>query len=333
MAATTQSSLRSPIPNHHAHQSNNTAVAHSQLPPHHQPSQPRRNPSSKQKFLLEFSQCLVDFVVQLLPTIEELAVKEDVRKLLERLIRTIEPESRLLSFGSTANGFSLRNSGPSTHTLVAFLCGGLVDTPIPDMDLCCLIDSDERTTASNLVTLLGDLLERGKLPRPNSTLRVTHPVTPRNQVSRQAAASCSDTYRQTDPRSLTRTAVWHCLRYRLRKQTCPGEHASAYVLRHDRPCQSPNHGALPYVYLFLGILSAKDVTCAVKVWSKRRCVIPNSSAFRSHPLPPGGSIHLIKEPCPPTVMFCWFYISLSMSRTLLYYQTCSRCRPSDRSRR
>ncbi|KAF9649701.1 hypothetical protein BDM02DRAFT_1762344 [Thelephora ganbajun] len=139
MAATTQSSLRSSIPNYQAHQSNNTIVAHSQLPPHHQPNQPRRNPSSKQRFLLEFSQCLVDFVVQLLPTVEELAVKEDVRKLLERLIRTIEPESRLLSFGSTANGFSLRNS---------------------DMDLCCLIDSDERTTASNLVTLLGDLLER-----------------------------------------------------------------------------------------------------------------------------------------------------------------------------
>ena len=59
----------------------------------------------------ELSQALFDFVVQLLPTAEELAVKEDVRKLLERLIRTIEPDSRLLSFGSTANGFSLRNSG------------------------------------------------------------------------------------------------------------------------------------------------------------------------------------------------------------------------------
>jgi terminal uridylyltransferase len=162
MAAATQSSLRSSIPNYHAHQSNNTAIVHSQPPPHHHPNQPRRNSASKQKFLLEFSQCLVDFVVQLLPTVEELAIKEDVRKLLERLIRTIEPESRLLSFGSTANGFSLKNSGPSTHTSTTFLCGGVVDTPIPDMDLCCLIDSDERTTASNLVTLLGDLLERGK---------------------------------------------------------------------------------------------------------------------------------------------------------------------------
>jgi DNA polymerase sigma len=68
-------------------------------------------PSTKQRFVAELSQCLFDFVIQLLPTQEEMAVKEDVRKLLERLIRTIEPDSRLLSFGSTANGFSLRNSG------------------------------------------------------------------------------------------------------------------------------------------------------------------------------------------------------------------------------
>ncbi|KAH9948456.1 hypothetical protein B0H21DRAFT_690021 [Amylocystis lapponica] len=102
-------------------------------------SPPQRRHASKQRFATEFSQCLCDFVVQLLPTTEELAVKEDVRKLLERLIRTIEPDSRLLSFGSTANGFSLRNS---------------------DMDLCCLIDSEERLSATDLVTMLGDLLER-----------------------------------------------------------------------------------------------------------------------------------------------------------------------------
>ena len=71
----------------------------------------RRQASSKQRFVADLSQCLFDFVIQLLPTQEEMAVKEDVRKLLERLIRTIEPDSRLLSFGSTANGFSLRNSG------------------------------------------------------------------------------------------------------------------------------------------------------------------------------------------------------------------------------
>ena len=75
-------------------------------------SSPHRRPTvSKQRFAADLSRCLYDFVVQLLPSPEELAIKEDVRKLLERLIRTIEPESRLLSFGSTANGFSLRNSG------------------------------------------------------------------------------------------------------------------------------------------------------------------------------------------------------------------------------
>ncbi|KAL4253766.1 DNA polymerase type-B-like family protein [Abortiporus biennis] len=113
-----------------------------QQPPHLQSpvqSSPTPRKPTKHRFYLEFSQCLIDFVVQLLPTPEELAVKEDVRKLLERLIRTIEPDSRLLSFGSTANGFSLRNS---------------------DMDLCCLIDSEERLAAADLVTMLGDLLER-----------------------------------------------------------------------------------------------------------------------------------------------------------------------------
>ncbi|KAF8841838.1 hypothetical protein BDN67DRAFT_966512 [Paxillus ammoniavirescens] len=99
----------------------------------------RRHASKHRFFVVELSQALYDFVIQLLPTAEEMALKEDVRKLLERLIRTIEPDSRLLSFGSTANGFSLRNS---------------------DMDLCCLIDSDERLSASDLVTMLGDLLER-----------------------------------------------------------------------------------------------------------------------------------------------------------------------------
>ncbi|KAI5990415.1 hypothetical protein EDD15DRAFT_2452343 [Pisolithus albus] len=99
----------------------------------------RRHAYRHRLFVNELSQALFEFVGQLLPTAQELVVKEDVRKLLERLIRTIEPESRLLSFGSTANGFNLRNS---------------------DMDLCCLIDSDERLSASDLVVMLGDLLER-----------------------------------------------------------------------------------------------------------------------------------------------------------------------------
>lgn len=92
---------------HNLRQQSHHSQQHQTLHPHHT----QRRTISKQRFLTEFSQCLVDFVIQLLPTPEELAVKENVRGLLERLIRTIEPDSRLLSFGSTANGFSLRNSG------------------------------------------------------------------------------------------------------------------------------------------------------------------------------------------------------------------------------
>ncbi|GJJ09342.1 hypothetical protein Clacol_003564 [Clathrus columnatus] len=96
-------------------------------------SYPIRRKISRQYWTTSLSRDLQNFVVQLLPSPDELAVKEDVRKLLERLIRTIEPESRLLSFGSTANGFSLRNS---------------------DMDLCCLIDSARPPlNASDLVTM------------------------------------------------------------------------------------------------------------------------------------------------------------------------------------
>lgn len=87
--------------------------------PMHTPPTPQmhRRHAPKQRFIADLSQCLFEFVIQLLPTPEEIAVKEDVRKLLERLIRTIEPDSRLLSFGSTANGFSLRNSGNSPEQL------------------------------------------------------------------------------------------------------------------------------------------------------------------------------------------------------------------------
>lgn len=122
------------------------------------PSQ-RRHTSKYRLFVLELSQALFDFVVQFLPTADELVVKEDVRKLLERLIRTIEPDSRLLSFGSTANGFSIRNSGEHR-------CSGRRPSylfSLEDMDLCCLIDSDERLSASDLVVMLGDLLNRGWL--------------------------------------------------------------------------------------------------------------------------------------------------------------------------
>ena len=126
------------------------------------PTQQHRRPISRQRFIQDFSQCLFEFVIQLLPTTDEMAVKEDVRKLLERLIRTIEPDSRLLSFGSSANGFSLKNSGTLSLLWQARFHNWLLITMCrQDMDLCCLIDSGERLNASDLVTMVGDLLERG----------------------------------------------------------------------------------------------------------------------------------------------------------------------------
>ena len=147
MAVATQHSTKAPrhVPHSHSH------------PDHAHPR------ASRQRFVADLSQCLFDFIVQLLPTAEELAVKEDVRKLLERLIRTIEPESRLFSFGSTANGFSLRNSGKHPQPSLLYHVDAIANT---DMDLCCLIDSQERLSATDLVTMLGDLLERGMLHAP-----------------------------------------------------------------------------------------------------------------------------------------------------------------------
>lgn len=44
-----------------------------------------------------------------------------MRTLIEKLIKTIEPSARLLSFGSSCNSFGLRNSGafkPSFRTAI-----------------------------------------------------------------------------------------------------------------------------------------------------------------------------------------------------------------------
>jgi len=71
------------------------------------------------RFAARLSQALFDFVVQLLPPDAELAIKDDVRLLLQRLLRTLQPNAVLLAFGSTANGFSLRNSGLSFFSLAA----------------------------------------------------------------------------------------------------------------------------------------------------------------------------------------------------------------------
>ncbi|KAL9710760.1 hypothetical protein Ac2012v2_006296 [Leucoagaricus gongylophorus] len=107
------------------------------------------------RFAARLSQALFDFVVQLLPPDAELAIKDDVRLLLQRLLRTVQPNAILLAFGSTANGFALCNS---------------------DMDLCCLVPSLQRLNASDLVTECANLLQHETnfhvLPLPHARIPI-----------------------------------------------------------------------------------------------------------------------------------------------------------------
>ncbi|XAO24786.1 hypothetical protein I312_103592 [Cryptococcus bacillisporus CA1280] len=92
------------------------------------------------RFLNDLSTSLFSFVLPLLPPSEELSVKEEVRCLIEKLIKGLEPSARLLSFGSSCNSFGLRNS---------------------DMDLVVLIDDpNAKVDPGNFVESMAALLER-----------------------------------------------------------------------------------------------------------------------------------------------------------------------------
>ncbi len=88
-----------------------TTLNTSNLPPGSHLSAQAQSTLLFRQYLTDLSTSLFSFVLPLLPTAEELATKEEVRVLIERLIKTIEPSSRLLSFGSSCNSFGLRNSG------------------------------------------------------------------------------------------------------------------------------------------------------------------------------------------------------------------------------
>ncbi|WFD36924.1 RNA uridylyltransferase [Malassezia cuniculi] len=102
----------------------------------------------------DLSQAMVAYLTPLLPTEEEYRIKEATRRQLERLTSQVSGGARLLAFGSMANGFALRNS---------------------DMDLCCLLDGDERSSAE-LVEDLGGVI-RAKtdfnvLPLPTARIPI-----------------------------------------------------------------------------------------------------------------------------------------------------------------
>jgi hypothetical protein len=115
---------------------------------------------------------------------------------------------------------------------------------MPDMDLCCLIDSKERLAATDLVTMLGDLLERGESPIAYPFAQIAH-VYRRNKVSRQASSSRTNTNREVIPRSISRSSSRNCLRYWLRKQISARKYATTHVLRHGRPNSCTDYGPFP----------------------------------------------------------------------------------------
>lgn len=115
------------------------------------------------------------------------------------------------------------------------------------MDLCCLIDSEERLSATDLVTMLGDLLERGPLPFTCPTFQhLAHST--RNQVSCQNFAPCTDTHRQVIPRSFTWVALGNCVWYWFWEPVSVREYATSHVLCNDRSHPCSDVGSLSYVY-------------------------------------------------------------------------------------
>ena len=65
------------------------------------------------------------------------------------------------------------------------------------MDLCCLIDSEDRLTASDLVTMVGGLLERGVPERVPLSMLYTNLTLSyfRNKISRKTTSARSNTDR------------------------------------------------------------------------------------------------------------------------------------------
>ena len=104
-----------------------------------------------------------------------------------------------------------------------------------DMDLCCLIDSEEKLNASDLVTMVGDLLERGMFTSVlvclcisanlNSLFSLSWTSDPiwlglsrggitmqnRNEIPREASTTRPNTNRQAILRAFSWTPSWYCL--------------------------------------------------------------------------------------------------------------------------
>lgn len=124
------------------------------------PPRMRPAPISIERHAADVARAIVAFLTPLLPTEEEYRIKEATRRQLERLASHVSGEARLLAFGSMANGFAIRNSGALLLT---------------DMDLCCVLSSEVRSSAE-LVELLGQIIRTetdfNVLPLPKARIPI-----------------------------------------------------------------------------------------------------------------------------------------------------------------
>lgn len=132
-----------------------------------------------------------------------------VRGLIEKLIKSIEPSARLLSFGSSCNSFGLRNSGTSPFPFTRYFDSSvrMVLTTCVDMDLVVLIDDAAAgIESSHFVAMMGDLLERVH-PSYFHVVYVHGLMVSGDKLRRQTTAKSPDTYSQAQPRSIARSTV------------------------------------------------------------------------------------------------------------------------------
>ena len=86
------------------------------------------------------------------------------------------------------------------------------------MDLCCLIDSERRLPASDLVTMVGDLLERGKFSFfLVFTFKKTITVGFRDEIPCEAPPSRANTHRQALARPVAGPPARDRVRHRVRE--------------------------------------------------------------------------------------------------------------------
>jgi hypothetical protein len=104
-----------------------------------------------------------------------------------------------------------------------------------DMDLCCLIDAEDRPRAADLVTIISQMLERGATTEMTPQNFYTNVRPARNEIPRQTPATCANTHHQACSRRIRASATRPAMRYWVRKSISLGEHTAVTLLSKRRP--------------------------------------------------------------------------------------------------